>query len=98
MAVTTQDSLADSLRHAAGVRWRADLRPGAEKLLRALVLDGLPAESLRAAAALVAELDRQPEAGLEPQTDGQRLESRARIFIGRDGFGKSPPRGSIGPR
>ena len=81
LAHKTALPLAGELTRDAGRSMRG--LTGGERLLVALVRQGLPAESLHAAAALCIALDKQPEADLQPQTDEQRLESRARVYTGR---------------
>ena len=57
---------------------------GGERLLRALVIRGLPASSLRAACLLCVELDTPRDADrIEPQSEAARLDSRQRVHVGR---------------
>ena len=61
---------------------RGSLRPGGERLLRRLVLNGLPAESLAAAALLVVALDAPRGEGGEDVTP-DLLASRQRVSAER---------------
>ena len=53
-------------RTAAALGLAKEAPPGAERLLRALVRDGLPEDALKAAAALVLELDQPLATGVGP--------------------------------